>query len=248
MEPAGPHQVDQRAHGRQRQLPAAPACGRPDAALGEPARRQRGSRHAADVRRDARPATPARFRSSPTCTARSASATRATATPRRGTCPPRTTSRPDFATEGTWYDFFAGKAAAGYGATWGPGFATFQYPNAQPRVDDLVPRPRARDDAAERVRGPGRLLPDPGRPGRRRAGLAHRAGGEPARAGAARERQVPAQQALPGDRDRDPGPLLQRPTARCSIPTRASSSTRSRAPTSRTASSRRSGTPSSSGT
>jgi spore coat protein A, manganese oxidase len=31
---------------------------------------------------------------------------------------------------GTWYDFFAGKAAAGYGATWGPGFATFQYPNA----------------------------------------------------------------------------------------------------------------------
>ena len=36
----------------------------------------------------------------------------------------------DYATEGTWYNFFAGKAAAGYGATWGPGFATFQYPNA----------------------------------------------------------------------------------------------------------------------
>jgi FtsP/CotA-like multicopper oxidase with cupredoxin domain len=34
-----------------------------------------------------------------------------------------------YATEGTWYDFFAGKAAANYGATWGPGFATFQYPN-----------------------------------------------------------------------------------------------------------------------
>jgi FtsP/CotA-like multicopper oxidase with cupredoxin domain len=34
-----------------------------------------------------------------------------------------------YATQGTWYDFFAGKAAAGYGATWGPGFATFQYPN-----------------------------------------------------------------------------------------------------------------------
>ncbi|HET9608080.1 MAG TPA: multicopper oxidase [Acidimicrobiales bacterium] len=34
-----------------------------------------------------------------------------------------------FATEGTWFDFFAGKAAAGYGAAWGPGFATFQYPN-----------------------------------------------------------------------------------------------------------------------
>ena len=36
---------------------------------------------------------------------------------------------PDFASEGTWYDFFKGKAAAHYGATWGPGFATFQYPN-----------------------------------------------------------------------------------------------------------------------
>jgi FtsP/CotA-like multicopper oxidase with cupredoxin domain len=36
---------------------------------------------------------------------------------------------PNFATEGTWYDFFAGKAAASYGASWRPGFATFQYPN-----------------------------------------------------------------------------------------------------------------------
>jgi spore coat protein A, manganese oxidase len=35
-----------------------------------------------------------------------------------------------YADRGTWYDFFAGKAAAGYGETWGPGFATFQYPNA----------------------------------------------------------------------------------------------------------------------
>ena len=36
-----------------------------------------------------------------------------------------------YATEGTWYDFFAGKAAASFGATWGPGYATFQYPNHQ---------------------------------------------------------------------------------------------------------------------
>ncbi len=36
---------------------------------------------------------------------------------------------PDYAKVGTWYDFFAGKANAGYGETWGPGFATFQYPN-----------------------------------------------------------------------------------------------------------------------
>ena len=36
----------------------------------------------------------------------------------------------DYATQGTWYEFFAGKAARAYGVTWGPGFATFQYPNA----------------------------------------------------------------------------------------------------------------------
>jgi spore coat protein A, manganese oxidase len=34
-----------------------------------------------------------------------------------------------YATEGTWYNFFKDKAAASYGATWGAGFATFQYPN-----------------------------------------------------------------------------------------------------------------------
>ena len=36
-----------------------------------------------------------------------------------------------YATEGTWYDFFAGKAATTHGVTWGPGEATFQYPNSQ---------------------------------------------------------------------------------------------------------------------
>ncbi len=35
----------------------------------------------------------------------------------------------DYATRGTWYDFFAGKALASYGETWGPGYATFEYPN-----------------------------------------------------------------------------------------------------------------------
>jgi FtsP/CotA-like multicopper oxidase with cupredoxin domain len=34
-----------------------------------------------------------------------------------------------YATTGTWYDFFKGKAAAAFGATWGSGYATFQYPN-----------------------------------------------------------------------------------------------------------------------
>jgi len=34
-----------------------------------------------------------------------------------------------YATEGTWYDFFADKAFNKFGETWGPGFATFEYPN-----------------------------------------------------------------------------------------------------------------------
>ena len=34
-----------------------------------------------------------------------------------------------YATEGTWHNYFAGKAAERFGATWGTGFATFQYPN-----------------------------------------------------------------------------------------------------------------------
>ena len=34
-----------------------------------------------------------------------------------------------FATEGTWYNYFKAKALKTFGAAWGPGFATFQYPN-----------------------------------------------------------------------------------------------------------------------
>jgi FtsP/CotA-like multicopper oxidase with cupredoxin domain len=34
-----------------------------------------------------------------------------------------------YATEGTWYDFFRNKAAARFGESWGPGYATFEYPN-----------------------------------------------------------------------------------------------------------------------
>jgi spore coat protein A len=37
----------------------------------------------------------------------------------------------DYATQGTWYEFFAGKAAGNYNVTWDPGSATFQYPNTQ---------------------------------------------------------------------------------------------------------------------
>jgi FtsP/CotA-like multicopper oxidase with cupredoxin domain len=34
-----------------------------------------------------------------------------------------------YAKEGTWYSYFADKAREKYKAVWGPGFATFQYPN-----------------------------------------------------------------------------------------------------------------------
>ncbi len=54
VEPAGPGQVDQRARGRQRELPAASAAGGPDAALGEPTRRRGRSRRATHVHRDPR--------------------------------------------------------------------------------------------------------------------------------------------------------------------------------------------------
>lgn len=44
---------------------------------------------------------------------------------------PELKSLPDgYADRGTWYDFFASKAKASFGAEWGPGFAIFQYPNA----------------------------------------------------------------------------------------------------------------------
>jgi FtsP/CotA-like multicopper oxidase with cupredoxin domain len=43
---------------------------------------------------------------------------------------PNASDIPDgYATEGTWYDYFGGKAAARFNVAWGPGFATFQYPN-----------------------------------------------------------------------------------------------------------------------
>ena len=43
---------------------------------------------------------------------------------------PTANNIPDgYATKGTWYDFFAAKATAAYGVTWGPGSATFVYPN-----------------------------------------------------------------------------------------------------------------------
>ena len=126
-EPAGAGEMDQRPSGCERELPAASAPGRPDAALGEPARRR--------TRRDTRPTsrrhparTRARCRWSLTSTARWAWPTTATVTRRRGTCR-RQDIPPGYARNGTWYRFFAAKAAGSYGVGWAPGSAVFQYPN-----------------------------------------------------------------------------------------------------------------------
>ncbi|WP_430646930.1 multicopper oxidase family protein [Agromyces sp. GXS1127] len=37
----------------------------------------------------------------------------------------------EYATHGTWYEFFAAKASAAFGASWGPGYAVSEYPNDQ---------------------------------------------------------------------------------------------------------------------
>ena len=116
----GDRDVGQRPHRRVRAAPAAPAARRPHSALGEPARWGRWPRQQAVVhlRAGALPRTRARQR----------------ARARHGTtCPdwsdgyaeawflPDAVDIPSgYATEGTWHDFFAAKAAAA-GLAWGPG-------------------------------------------------------------------------------------------------------------------------------
>jgi spore coat protein A, manganese oxidase len=111
-----------------------------------------------------------------------------------------------YVTEGRWYSFFAGKAAAAYGVTWGPRFATFQYPNAN-RASTVWYHDHALGMTRLNVfAGPAGFYLIRGGPGRRRA---DRRAGDPARASAPRERQVPAKQAVPRDPDRHPGSILQ---------------------------------------
>ena len=104
------------------------------------------------------------------------------------------------------------------------------------------------DDPPQRLRGPGRLLPDPWRPdatdrARLPAAVARAAGPAPRRA------TVPARQDLLRDPDRDPGPLVQRRWLALLSRTPASSSTGSCSGSvhpGRERHSRRSGIPSSS--
>ena len=75
-----------------------------------------------------------------------------------------------YATEGTWYDFFAGKASVEVRRRLGAGVRDLPVPQRPARVDPVVPRPHAGHDPPERVRRPGRLLPGPRRPRRRQGG------------------------------------------------------------------------------
>ena len=114
--------------------------------------------------------------------------------------------------EGTWYDFFAGKAAAGYGATWGPGFATFQYPN-----DNRASTIWYHDHALGMTRlnvyaGPAGFYIVRGGPAGDGAVLDSRTGTgcRAARPGAQGDDKFPPNEDLLRDSHRHPGPRLQR--------------------------------------
>ncbi len=156
-----------------------------------------------------------------------------------------------YATEGTWYDFFRGKAASrGYVAPdtseWDPGTAVFQYPNSQrastiwyhdhtlgmtrlnvyagPAGFFLI-RGGPGDEVFDSRTGRPAFLPGPAPGDRRSAGY------------------------RPITRSRSPSRIgRSTPTARCSIRTRGRSSTRSKVRSSRKPTSPRSGTRSSSAT
>ena len=167
---AGAGQVDQRLEEGQRQVPAPPADRRPDAALGQSARRVVRARLATRVHRDPDRRMRVRCRWSPTSTAPSASATRATATRRPGTCRLQRTSPTATPRRGTWFRFFRRKAFERVRRALGSRLRHVPVPQREPRVDHLVPRSHPRDDPPERLRRPRRLLHRPRRARRRRRG------------------------------------------------------------------------------
>ena len=132
-----------------------------------------------------------------------------------------------YATEGTWYDFFAGKAAGGLRRRLGTRLRHLPVPEREPRLDDLVPRSRARHDAAQRLRRPGRLLPHPRRAGRRRRGARQPNRADRRRFPAPRRgRTTSSRPTSPTARSRSRSRIARSTrTGRSSTPTRASSST-----------------------
>ncbi len=144
----------------------------------------------------------------------------------------RTTSRPATPTEGTWYDFFAGKAAAELRRHLGTRLRHLPVSEREPRFDHLVSRPHTRHDAAQRLRRAGGLLHHPRRPSRRRrrARHPHRHAGCSARARRPR-RATNSRRTRPITRSPSRSRIARStPTVRSSTRTRERSSTASSGP------------------
>ena len=233
--PPGRGDLGERPGRRQdRPLPAAPAAGGPDAALGEPGRRRGRPRRARRCSRDARALPRAGADAWRTCTA--ATPTRRATATREAWFLPDSRDIPDgYARVGSTYDVDVRAVRRparrpAWAARDRPG-ALRQRPGGR---DAVVPRPRARHHPAERLRRPGRVLPPARRRPRPRA---------PACCPARRARR-----GGPRDPARHPGPGVPPRRRACSTPTPASTSTGSPGPTCPTRTSRRSGTRSSSAT
>ena len=181
VEPAGAHQVDQRARGRERELPAAPPSRGSDPALGEPAAGkrsgvwERSARLTADVHRDSRQVHgPGASRDAPPRRERGGRRERRV---RRGVVPAVGRQHPGrLRHRGHLVQLLRGQGGRELRRGMGPGLRHLPVSEQPARVDALVPRPRPGHDAAERVRGPSGLLPGPWRPrrGQGGAGQPHR--------------------------------------------------------------------------
>ena len=98
-----------------------------------------------------------------------------------------------YATEGTWYNFFRDKAAGEFRRRLGTRLRDLPISERTTRLDDLVPRSRARHDPAQRLCGPGRFLSHSRRSGwrRGRARFPLRAPGRAPRPGAEENDKFP---------------------------------------------------------
>ena len=203
---AGAGRVDQRSRRtRDGQLPASPAAGRPDAALGEPAGRQRR----AATRGPTSSTTPGAVHGSgadrdPPARRSDRSATRATATPRPGTCRTPATSPPASPRDG----HLATTSSATRRRTLGVRLGSRVRPRSSTRTTSGATTLWYHDHTLGMTRlnvyaGPAGFYlcaagPATRLEGRRRPGRAARSGDR------VRRRQ------LLRDPDRDPGPLVQR--------------------------------------
>ena len=130
--------------------------------------------------------------------------------PRPGTCPHATNIPAGYATEGTWYNFFEGKATSKFAVAWGPGFATFQYPNDQ-RESTLWYHDHTLGMTRLNVyAGPAGFFLVRGGPEGDKAIRDSRTAPRPCcPAQPRRRRPLPAEQDLLRDPDRGPGPVVQ---------------------------------------